>query len=97
MKRLKGFALNRLQEPSTWRALVGLFTLFGVALKPDQIDAIAGAGVAAYLVLEAFLPDHFSGGSDPDPGRMPPSLPPDRPRNRKGMARETENFFLGPD
>lgn len=98
MKWLKRFAVNRLREPSTWRAMVGLSSLFGVVIQPDQVDKIVGAGVAAYLVLEAFLPDRFGAGSDVNDDRMPPQLPSDIARGRQRVESHIdEKLFFGPD
>jgi hypothetical protein len=49
--------LARLREPSTWRGLVWLLTVFGVALKPDQVEAIILAGMALAGLLGVFLKD----------------------------------------
>ena len=43
------FILNRLREPSTWRGLLTLATVLGVALTPDQAESIALAGAALHL------------------------------------------------
>jgi hypothetical protein len=51
------YILRRLGETSTWRGLIGLLTLAGVSLSPALSEAIIGAGVALYLLIEALLPD----------------------------------------
>ncbi len=38
------YLLDRLKEPSTWRGLVMLVTVFGVNISPDQVNAIATLG-----------------------------------------------------
>jgi hypothetical protein len=48
------YILNRLFEPSTWRGLVSLATLFGLKLAPDQSDAILTAGVSVYSAINIF-------------------------------------------
>jgi hypothetical protein len=65
---IKRFLLDRLDERSTWRAIVAMFTLFGVGLSPEQSDAIIAAGIAIGAALEAFLPDP---GGRIHPERMP--------------------------
>lgn len=46
--------LDYLKQPSTWRGLVGVVAAFGVAMSPDQVEAIIAAGVAAIGVVEVF-------------------------------------------
>jgi len=40
------WVLARLREPSTWRGLVWMATVFGLSLRPDQAEAIVMAGMA---------------------------------------------------
>ncbi|TAN51567.1 MAG: hypothetical protein EPN21_06260 [Methylococcaceae bacterium] len=55
------YVLARAQEASTVRGLVLLVTGFlGVALTPDQHDAIVSAGVALAGVAGVFLPDRLA-------------------------------------
>ncbi|MEA3641297.1 MAG: hypothetical protein VBE63_15335 [Lamprobacter sp.] len=54
---IKRFLIDRLDERSTWRALVALLTLLGIGLSPEQSDAIIAAGIAIGAALEALLPD----------------------------------------
>jgi hypothetical protein len=49
--------MNRLREASTWRGLVWLLTVSGVALRPDQVEAIVLAGMAIAGLLGVFLQD----------------------------------------
>jgi hypothetical protein len=49
--------LNRLREASTWRGLVWLLTVSGVALRPDQVEAIVLAGMAIAGLMGVFLKD----------------------------------------
>ena len=42
------------KEPSTWQGLITLLTLAGLALGPEQREAIVSAGVALYAVLDVF-------------------------------------------
>jgi hypothetical protein len=41
----------RLLEPSTWRGIISLLTIFGVKLAPDQSEAILTAGVSLYSAV----------------------------------------------
>lgn len=54
---MKNFILNRLKEASTWRGIVACLTAFGLALEPDQAEAIVTAGLAVIGLLGTFLPD----------------------------------------
>ena len=47
----KQYLLDRLKEPSTWRGLVLVVTSCGIALRPEQIEAInfIGLFVAGFL------------------------------------------------
>lgn len=49
--------IARLREPSSWRGIVWLLTVFGLALKPDQAEAIVTAGMALAGLLGVFLSD----------------------------------------
>ena len=51
------FLRDRLDERSTWRAIVALLTVGGVSLHPDKTQAIIAAGVAIGALIEALLPD----------------------------------------
>ena len=57
MKTLIGFLLNRLKEPSTWRGVILVLTVSGVALDPDQKEAIITAGVSIVALIGVFSPD----------------------------------------
>ena len=52
MKDTFGFSLA---EASTWRSLVVLLTVVGIKLEPDQMEAIATAGAAIYVVFGLFF------------------------------------------
>lgn len=47
----------RLTEASTWRGLVAIVTALGVALSPEQVEAIVAIGLAVMGVVGAFVPD----------------------------------------
>lgn len=49
--------LARLREPSSWRGLIWLLTVFGLSLRPDQAEAIVMAGMALAGLLGVFLSD----------------------------------------
>ena len=69
--KLAHYVLDRLDERSTWRALVALLTLVGIGLSPEQKDGIIAAGVAVGAAIEAILPDPA--------GRIRPERPSDEP------------------
>ena len=48
------YILARILEPSTWRGLVSLATLFGLKIAPDQADAVLTAGVSIYSAINIF-------------------------------------------
>lgn len=48
------YIIARLLEPSTWRGLVSLATLFGLKVAPEQADAIMTAGVSVYSAINIF-------------------------------------------
>ena len=45
-------------QPSTWRGLLGLLALGGVALSPELIDQIAIAFAAAMSAIELFRDEY---------------------------------------
>lgn len=59
MKKNKfiSFLINRLDEKSTWRAIIAILTVAGVSLSPEQTETIVAAGVALGALFEAFTPD----------------------------------------
>jgi hypothetical protein len=50
--------IDRLNEASTWRGIIALVTAAGVALSPEQQNAIVAVGLAAMGVMGAFMPDN---------------------------------------
>jgi hypothetical protein len=48
------YIVARIFEPSTWRGLVSLATLFGLKIAPDQADAVLTAGVSLYSAINIF-------------------------------------------
>lgn len=48
------FIINYLSQPSTWRGLIGIATFFGVALNPDQANAIIACALGVMGVINVF-------------------------------------------
>ena len=69
------WVLARLREPSTWRGIVWLLTVLGLAIKPDQAEAIVTAGIALAGLLGVFLSD------EPKPINLPPIALQGRPES----------------
>jgi len=44
--------LNRFKEPSSWRGLIGLASIFGLALSPELKEQIITIAVAAVGLVE---------------------------------------------
>ena len=57
MKKILKFALERAKERSTWLGMISLLTAVGVALSPEQIEAIATAGIAVAGGVAVFTKD----------------------------------------
>jgi hypothetical protein len=54
---MKTWLIAQLKQPSTWRGLVWILTVFGVLLTPEQTEAIVLAGMALAGLLGVFLND----------------------------------------
>lgn len=54
---MKEYLISRLKERSTWVGLTALATAAGIALSPDQLDAIAVAGSAIAGLVAVFTAD----------------------------------------
>lgn len=55
---MKNFALARLNEASSWRALIWVLTSFGlVALKGEQAESIIALGMALSGAAGIAMPD----------------------------------------
>lgn len=66
MNRIKSYALNRLKEASTWKALAGFVaTMIGYKMTGGQLEAAGTAGAAVYAFLSAILPNTFGGAPVP--------------------------------
>lgn len=51
----------KLNEASTWRGFIAILTALGVALTPEQKEAIIAAGLALIGIMGAFFPDKNGG------------------------------------
>lgn len=60
MSNLTKYILERLKEASTWRGIVALITAVGVALSPEQVEAIVAAGLAVVGLIGVLTPDSGS-------------------------------------
>jgi hypothetical protein len=49
------YILARLSEPSTWRGIIWIATAFGLALSPDQQEAIASFGLTLVGLISVFV------------------------------------------
>lgn len=56
---IKRFLLNRLGEVSTYKGIIALLGVFGVAIAPDQAEAIITVCIGVYGLLSTFLPNYF--------------------------------------
>lgn len=54
---MKDYIINRLHEASTWRGILAMLTAAGVALSPEQVNAIVACGLALIGMVGAFVPD----------------------------------------
>jgi hypothetical protein len=54
---MKDFILARGKEASTWRGIVALLTAAGVALSPEQADAVVALGLAVIGAIGVFTAD----------------------------------------
>ena len=54
---MKQYLLERGKEASTWRGLIALLTAIGVALTPEQGEAIIALGLAVIGAIGVFTAD----------------------------------------
>lgn len=54
---MKEFILARGKEASTWRGVVAILTAAGVALSPEQGEAIVALGLAVIGAIGVFTVD----------------------------------------
>ena len=57
MKISTQYLLDRAKEPSTWRGLVLIITSCGIAIGPEQIEAISFAGLFVAGLIGAATKD----------------------------------------
>ena len=57
MAALLRFALDRLDERSTWRGIALALGSLGVTLEPAHTEAIIAAAIGIVGLIEAFLPE----------------------------------------
>lgn len=55
------YLIDRAKERSTWLGLTGLVSALGLALSPDQVEAIVAAGTAVAGLIGVFGRDRPSG------------------------------------
>lgn len=68
---IKRWLKGRLREASTWRAIIGFITIFGIQLNPEQVESIAVAGASIICVIGAFFPDKQPAVELPSPPPPP--------------------------
>lgn len=51
------YIMERLNEPSTWRGIVNILFGLGVALKPEQVEAIIALGMLVNGIIAASTKD----------------------------------------
>lgn len=84
------FFLARLKEPSTWRGIVMLATGFGVALTPDQANAVVAVGVAIVGLIGVLTADQPK--LPPQPERETEQPSPNRARPAPDAESEFDPF-----
>lgn len=52
------FIVARLKEPSTWRGISIVLTALGVAVNPEQVQAILVGGLSIAGAIGIFTPDN---------------------------------------
>jgi len=56
-ERTMNYLIKRAKEKSTWLGLTALLTAFGVAMSPEQLEAIATLGVSIAGAISVFWKD----------------------------------------
>ncbi|BAI73171.1 hypothetical protein AZL_025330 [Azospirillum sp. B510] len=51
---MKDYLLTKAKERGTWNGLIGLATVAGIAVTPDQAEVIATLGVAIASFISIF-------------------------------------------
>ena len=58
VNRIKSYALNRLKEASTWKAIASfIVSMIGYHLSNGQLELAGSAGAGVYAFLSAVMPD----------------------------------------
>jgi len=57
MTFLWNYVKNRLGEPTTWKAILSFAVGLGLKMSDVQMDLVAGAMIAVYAAVSAFLPE----------------------------------------
>lgn len=65
------YILNRLNETSTWRGIIGILTGLGVKLRPDLAEAIISAGMAAIGVINVLRKEKPNAAPAPSTSQNP--------------------------
>jgi len=60
MSQVLNLLAGRVREPSSWRGLVWLLAALGVALSPEQVEAVMAAGAAFAGLIGVFTTDRTS-------------------------------------
>lgn len=53
----KQYIIDRLQEPSTWRAIILILTACGVPIAPELANQVIAAGIGIAGVIGVVTPD----------------------------------------
>jgi hypothetical protein len=53
------YIIDRLKEASTWRSILGLLVMFGVALDPEKKEALISFGTSLFFLMGIFLKDNL--------------------------------------
>lgn len=61
------YLIGRARERSTWLGLTGLASALGMALSPEQIEAVVAAGTAVAGLIGILGRDERPGGRDDAP------------------------------
>lgn len=48
------WALARLQEQSTWKAIIGFGTVIGIVVQPQYVEAVIAVGIALVSAINFF-------------------------------------------
>lgn len=49
-----GYIIDRLNEASTWRGIIGVVTGLGVKIRPDLAESIIAAGISLMGIVNIF-------------------------------------------